>query len=532
MGIRRKTTVIYLILLVSFLTFFFLYSNGVYLRGINQIEVNYANDNLMRAENVLKNQITNLDRTCKDWAYWDDTYQFIQNRNQDYISSNLIPDTMKNLNLNFMILINSDGNIVHRMAFDSQNDVEMPIPPEFNDYLSKNVNDLISAANEKEVRGLLFLDEKPLIISVNSILKSTSEGPSRGILIMGRYLSESEISKISDTLKIPVYIIGIGENSEEKISFERENYILAQKVLNDINDKPAVILNVETPREIFQTGRKQIYLSQLSIILIGTFFILASLLLMDRIVLSRLTKLRKEVVQLSIDKSSNKRINVHGDDEISYLADDMNNMLQKIEDSEKELEKREKTLQGILSSAPVGINLFQNRIWVWSNQKMQEITGYSVDELMGKSPRLLYESEEEYKRVGEILYKIPREENIGEIETRIVTKEGRIKDVYVSNSLLDSNDPSKGYITIVLDITDRKISKKQLDANVEYFAHLVDHIRNPLAIMSGFIQVEVENVKTQERLLRQIDRIEELIKQLDHGWMDTEDTRRFMKRYM
>ena len=59
----------------------------------------------------------------------------------------------------------------------------------------------------------------------------------------------------------------------------------------------------------------------------------------------------------------------------------------------------------------------------------------------------------------------------------------------------------------------------------------MDHIRNPLAIMSGFIQVEIENEKTKERLMRQIDRIEELIKQLDQGWMDTEETRRFLKKY-
>ena len=32
--------------------------------------------------------------------------------------------------------------------------------------------------------------------------------------------------------------------------------------------------------------------------------------------------------------------------------------------------------------------------------------------------------------------------------------------------------------------------------------------------------------------MRQIDRIEELIKQLDQGWMDTEETRKFLKRYM
>jgi len=169
---------------------------------------------------------------------------------------------------------------------------------------------------------------------------------------------------------------------------------------------------------------------------------------------------------------------------------------------------------------------------MWSNKGMEEITGYQIDELVGKSPRFLYESDEEYERIEKVLYKIPRDAEIIEVETKFVRKDGDTKNVNVRNSLLDSNDPSKGHITVVLDITERKKSEKQLGKNLEYFAHLVDHIRNPMAIMSGFIQVDIENEKTKERLLRQIDRIEELIKQLDQGWMDTEDTRKFLKRYM
>ncbi|MFA5558373.1 MAG: hypothetical protein WDA59_02785 [Methanofastidiosum sp.] len=51
-----------------------------------------------------------------------------------------------------------------------------------------------------------------------------------------------------------------------------------------------------------------------------------------------------------------------------------------------------------------------------------------------------------------------------------------------------------------------------MEKNVEYFAHLVDHVRNPLAILSGFIQVKIDNKETKVRLLWQVDRIEAIIK--------------------
>ena len=91
---------------------------------------------------------------------------------------------------------------------------------------------------------------------------------------------------------------------------------------------------------------------------------------------------------------------------------------------------------------------------------MEEIAGYEVNELVG-NPRFLYESDEEYERVGKILY-IRRDTEIIEVETKFVTKDGRIKNVNVRNSLLDINDPSKGHITVVLDTTERKKSEKQL----------------------------------------------------------------------
>lgn len=198
--------------------------------------------------------------------------------------------------------------------------------------------------------------------------------------------------------------------------------------------------------------------------------------------------------------------------------------------AEKEIQEKEEALRGILSAAPIGINLFQNRTMIWCNHHMTKITGYSEQELIGRNTKFLYASEEEYKRLGE-LYKEKVDGHINS-ETQWITKDRRVIDVSILLNPLNPYDLSKGYITIVSDITNAKRSQRQLDENLEYFAHLVDHIRNPLTILSGFVQVETGNEKLKERLLRQIDRIEELIKQLDQGWMDTEDTRKFMKRYM
>lgn len=112
-----------------------------------------------------------------------------------------------------------------------------------------------------------------------------------------------------------------------------------------------------------------------------------------------------------------------------------------------------------------------------------------------------------------------------------VKKNGERIWVYWTNKpIRDKDGQITGILSVGTDVTDKMMAEKQMEKNVEYFAHLVDHIRNPLAILSGFIQVKVHNEETRARLMRQVDRIEDMIKQLDTGWMDTEETRKFLKK--
>ncbi len=200
--------------------------------------------------------------------------------------------------------------------------------------------------------------------------------------------------------------------------------------------------------------------------------------------------------------------------------------------ADEKIKEREATLRGIMDAAPIGIVFAIGRKIIWASKSAYEMVGYADDTLTGKDTISVYENEEEYKRVGSILYG-----NIGKIDVpgviaKVKRKDGSLFDCELRVAPLDKTDLSKGLITIMSDVTTKLKSQKQLDENLEYFAHLVDHIRNPLAIICGFTQVEVENEKTKERILRQIDRIDELINQLDKGWMDTQDTRRFLKKYM
>jgi PAS domain-containing protein len=79
------------------------------------------------------------------------------------------------------------------------------------------------------------------------------------------------------------------------------------------------------------------------------------------------------------------------------------------------LKESEASMRGILKVAPIGIGLVHNRVLGWVNDHMNEMLGYSGEELIGKSARVLYESDDEFERVGSEKYREIGERGIGAI---------------------------------------------------------------------------------------------------------------------
>jgi two-component system cell cycle sensor histidine kinase/response regulator CckA len=131
--------------------------------------------------------------------------------------------------------------------------------------------------------------------------------------------------------------------------------------------------------------------------------------------------------------------------------------------TEEALKKSEATLNSIFRAAPIGIGLVSNRVFVWVNDTFCKMVGYSSDELIGKSARILYLSDEEFDRVGRDKYAQVREWGTGTIETRLKHKDGGVIDVLLGSSAINPADLSAGITLTALDITERKQAEEDKD---------------------------------------------------------------------
>jgi len=70
---------------------------------------------------------------------------------------------------------------------------------------------------------------------------------------------------------------------------------------------------------------------------------------------------------------------------------------------------------------------------------------------------------------------------------------------------------------------------EQIEKNIEQFAILGDHIRNPLAVIVGLSSMAPGDIT--EKIILQAREIDRIITQLDMGWIESEKVRDFIKKY-
>lgn len=129
--------------------------------------------------------------------------------------------------------------------------------------------------------------------------------------------------------------------------------------------------------------------------------------------------------------------------------------------------ERQQLVESIFRTSPVALGVLDyasgKRILKQVNDRMCSMLGYSKGELIGKSARILYPSDSEFIRVGEIKYSSISVGEVGSLETQWKKKDGEVLDILLSTSALDQKEPYGLSTFTGLDITEAKNSERQLN---------------------------------------------------------------------
>jgi len=156
------------------------------------------------------------------------------------------------------------------------------------------------------------------------------------------------------------------------------------------------------------------------------------------------------------------------------------------------LQKTSSEREIILESALVGISFMVNGQNQWVNKTFAAMFGYAPDELIGRSTRIHFPSDESWHKLAELSDPVLQQGQQFSIEWEAMRKDGTIFWVQCYANCVVPTDPSRGSIWSLLDITERRQAEeetrmalekqKELNLLKSRFVSMTSHeFRTPLA---------------------------------------------------
>lgn len=164
------------------------------------------------------------------------------------------------------------------------------------------------------------------------------------------------------------------------------------------------------------------------------------------------------------------------------------------------------------------------------------VLGYTPDELIGRKCRD-YVVPSSLPVWEEGRRKISRGEAVEGLEIEFRRKDGSVAFLELNESPIIRDRTVIGVHVVGRDITERKLNEQirrqafeQIERNIEQFAILGDHIRQPLQVILGMTELLEEGVAV-ERIQEQVDRINSYVRALDQGWIESRQVREFLRKH-
>lgn len=335
MKLRNKISIMIIVVWVFMAIVVYLGSQLIIKQSFLNLEEESAINNIQRIHQTIQQMEHSVASVLASWAIWDDTYNFMANKNQAYIDSNLTISSFTSPALDMILYFDTTGKPFYTIAADVTRTKEAPLPKGLFAYLTPSSKIVNQPNVDSGVEGLISVPSGILITAAHSIVTSNNTGPVRGTLMMARYFNDASLNELRNITKVDatIYPLSMVEQHPDLsvaldvlrkapyfIDRKDDKTLNAYSEVKDINGDTIGIIKANLPRSIYQIGLKTIHYYNFIAIISSIMLLLVLWLSIHSFIVRRLEKLKNSMAGAKSDTELYRYVSEETSDEVSSVA--------------------------------------------------------------------------------------------------------------------------------------------------------------------------------------------------------------------
>ncbi|MDE3169602.1 MAG: response regulator [Acidobacteriota bacterium] len=347
-SLRGKTLLIVFTTLVGLVGGLYMLSRVALLREFSGLEADFARQNLLQASSGLDNELSTLRETADQYADLTETYSNLRSKNASALATEFSASMFGRSRANFVVVLDNANHRLFEQGFDLGT-MELAEAPAGLDEQFKLGSPLVARGSSppRDAMGILRLSSGMVMAVSSPVVNGVSDDSRTGTLIIGRLLNGDEVSRLSEITRLPLELEPFDLTSDDPgfraaaASFAggqpdfvdplSSTQMAAYQPVLDVHGKTVAIMRVDLPRKIYQQGQTSIVQFLLLLVAAGFVFGAVVLYLLEKFVLSPVAALSEDVVKIGASGDIAARLETFGSDELGFLGNSINTMLDDLE---------------------------------------------------------------------------------------------------------------------------------------------------------------------------------------------------------
>lgn len=319
---------------------------GSHLRSSYQkLQLEEAQFDLDRSRDAVENELRGLGTLANDWGAWDDSFRYVQGKNTEFESVNLLDAAFSTSNFDVCIFTDNAGNLIWG-KYSAKGKIQ-PLNGLI-DYKTFALGDAIkpgpARSDHAAPSGIIKTPLGPLALVARPVRDSELKSSTKGAIFMGRFLTPERIERMAIANRIkfelePNLTLAPSNLTKEHpvVPTTFEGDVSGFAYLGSLNGTPTYLLKSITRPRILQQGEDTLGIFLASLGIISLISSLAVIGVTRRSVAKPIEQLAQQIKVVGETGDADLKLDSQRKDEIGDLARGFDEMLSSLNATQSKL---------------------------------------------------------------------------------------------------------------------------------------------------------------------------------------------------